>query len=145
MHEEFQEVRRVDAPIVRASLMVMGPVPINTLPRGSPHSTSTFQRGSTTPLCGSTRHLRQRLRQHSIPAAQHNQAVFAFRLAREMTGRLITDYSATGARVGRGHSARGHLALAPHAALCSNRAHDELESEAGHFMYMSPQHHPSPS
>jgi hypothetical protein len=39
------------------------------------------------------------LRQHSIPAAQHNQAVFAFRLAREKTGRLEATYDAEGSRV----------------------------------------------
>jgi len=47
---------------------------------------------------GRTRRLRQRLRQHSIAGAQHNQAVFAFKLAREMTGRLAAAYSAAGSR-----------------------------------------------
>jgi len=41
---------------------------------------------------------RQRLRQHSIPAAQHNQAVFAFKLAREATGRTDATYSKKGSR-----------------------------------------------
>jgi len=39
------------------------------------------------------------LRQHSVPGAQHNQAVFAFRLAREVTGRLTAAYSVEGSRV----------------------------------------------
>jgi len=47
---------------------------------------------------GRTRHLRNRLRQHSIPAAQQNQAVFAFRLAREITGKLVASYTAEGSR-----------------------------------------------
>jgi predicted GIY-YIG superfamily endonuclease len=47
---------------------------------------------------GRTRHLRNRLRQHSIPAAQHNQAVFAFRLAREITGNLVASYTPDGSR-----------------------------------------------
>ncbi len=47
---------------------------------------------------GRTRHLRNRLRQHSIPASQHNQAVFAFRLAREITGNLTARYTADGSR-----------------------------------------------
>jgi predicted GIY-YIG superfamily endonuclease len=47
---------------------------------------------------GRTRRLRQRLRQHSVPGAQHNQAVFAFKLAREMTGRLMAAYSTVGSR-----------------------------------------------
>jgi hypothetical protein len=42
--------------------------------------------------------LRQRLRQHSIPGAQHNQAVFAFRLARESTGSVVAAYTASGSR-----------------------------------------------
>jgi predicted GIY-YIG superfamily endonuclease len=47
---------------------------------------------------GRTRRLRNRLREHSVPGAQHNQAVFAFKLAREMTGRLTAAYSAEGSR-----------------------------------------------
>jgi predicted GIY-YIG superfamily endonuclease len=47
---------------------------------------------------GRTRRLRQRLRQHSIEAAQHNQAVFAFKLARGATGRLTAAYSTKGSR-----------------------------------------------
>src|SRR5208282_3459383 len=47
---------------------------------------------------GRTRRLRQRLRQHSVAGAQHNQVVFAFQLAREMTGRLTAAYSAGGSR-----------------------------------------------
>jgi len=47
---------------------------------------------------GRTRRLRQRLRQHSVAGAQHNQAVFAFKLAREATGRLAAAYSSKGSR-----------------------------------------------
>ena len=47
---------------------------------------------------GRTRRLRNRLRQHSVAGAQHNQAVFAFKLAREATGRLAAAYSAEGSR-----------------------------------------------
>src|SRR5205823_2030006 len=47
-----------------------------------------------------TRKLRQRMRNHSIPASQHNQAVFAFRLAREATGNLSAAYSGEGTRLG---------------------------------------------
>ncbi len=38
------------------------------------------------------------MRQHSIPASQHNQAVFAFRLAREATGRTVAEYTGSGRR-----------------------------------------------
>jgi predicted GIY-YIG superfamily endonuclease len=47
---------------------------------------------------GRTRKLRQRLRQHSVAGAQHNQAVFAFKLAREMTGQMAAAYSKAGSR-----------------------------------------------
>jgi hypothetical protein len=36
---------------------------------------------------------------NSIPASQHNQAVFAFRLAREATGKLIAAYTTEGSRI----------------------------------------------
>jgi len=39
------------------------------------------------------------LREHSVAGAQHNQAVFAFKLAREMTGQLTAAYSSAGSRV----------------------------------------------
>lgn len=48
---------------------------------------------------GRTDHLRNRMRQHSTPASQHNQAVFAFRLARQQTGRTEAAYSKEGGRV----------------------------------------------
>src|SRR4051812_1546319 len=54
--------------------------------------------GSNQLYVGRTRHLRRRLRQHSVPGSQHNQAAFAFKLAREMTGRLTAAYSAIGSR-----------------------------------------------
>lgn len=38
------------------------------------------------------------MRQHSISAAQHNQAVFAFKLAREATGRTEATYKVQGSR-----------------------------------------------
>jgi hypothetical protein len=47
---------------------------------------------------GRTRKLRQRLRQHSVAGSQHNQAVFAFKLAREMTGKITAAYSTAGSR-----------------------------------------------
>ncbi len=43
--------------------------------------------------------MRKRLRQHSINSAQHNQAVFAFKLAREATGHLEPGYTTKDSRV----------------------------------------------
>jgi hypothetical protein len=65
-----------------------------------------FSEGSRPLYVGRTRHLRQRLRQQSIPGAQHNQAVFAFRLAREKTGshdrKILLLARPTGHRTGQG-------------------------------------------
>jgi predicted GIY-YIG superfamily endonuclease len=81
-------------------LTSMEPVTIATLPKNAPHECIyLFSEGASHMYVGRTRHLRQRLRQHTIPAAQQNQAVFAFRLAREMTGRLTAAYSTEGSRV----------------------------------------------
>jgi predicted GIY-YIG superfamily endonuclease len=81
-------------------LTEMEPVTIATVPKDAPSECIyLFSEGSQHLYVGRTRRLRQRLRQHSIPGAQHNQAVFAFRLAREMTGRLTAAYSKEGSRL----------------------------------------------
>lgn len=41
---------------------------------------------------GRSNNIAQRLRQHRSPGAQHNQAVFAFKLAREETGKTAAAY-----------------------------------------------------
>jgi len=81
-------------------LMQMPPLKMAALPKNLPEKcVYLFSEGDQTLYVGRTRRLRQRLRQHSIAGAQHNQAVFAFRLAREKTGRLTAAYSAKGSRV----------------------------------------------
>jgi GIY-YIG catalytic domain len=42
---------------------------------------------------GRSNNLPQRYRQHSNPGSQHNQAVFAFKIAREVTGKTTRSYS----------------------------------------------------
>jgi predicted GIY-YIG superfamily endonuclease len=80
-------------------LIAMMPVTIATLPRDAPlECVYLFSEQGKNLYVGRTRHLRQRLRQHSIPSSQHNQAVFAFRLAREATGRLLATYTGDGRR-----------------------------------------------
>jgi len=77
----------------------MSPTSIETLRAPVPQACIyLFSEGTRHLYAGRTRHLRNRLRQHSTPAAQHNQAVFAFRLAREATGRLEASYTADGGR-----------------------------------------------
>jgi predicted GIY-YIG superfamily endonuclease len=80
-------------------LVRMLPVTIATLPREAPSAcVYLFSENGRHFYVGRTRNLRRRLRQHSIPSSRHNQAVFAFRLAREATGRLVAAYSGEGRR-----------------------------------------------
>jgi hypothetical protein len=80
-------------------LVTMPPVTIATLPRDAPKEcVYLFSEKEKNLYVGRTRHLRQRMRQHSIPSSRHNQAVFAFRLAREATGRLVATYTGEGTR-----------------------------------------------
>lgn len=80
-------------------LMKMSPVRIGALPKKIPKKCIyLFSEGDNHLYVGRTRKLRSRLRQHSIPAAQHNQAVFAFKVAREMTGCTEAAYSTKGSR-----------------------------------------------
>ncbi len=57
-----------------------------------------FSEGGRHLYVGRTRNLRQRLRNHCSNASEHNQAVFAFKLAREFTGRTRVDYSKQNSR-----------------------------------------------
>ena len=97
MHADFQLYAEALHPSYER-LVSMAPVTIEKLPRPISQLPSAciylFSEGERHLYVGRTRHLRQRMRQHSIPASQHNQAVFAFRLAREATGRLLPTYNA---------------------------------------------------
>jgi hypothetical protein len=99
MHEAFK--RYVDAlnPAFER-LMEMPPLSIATLPRVLPSEcVYLFSERDQHLYVGRTNHFRNRMRQRSIPASQHNQAVFAFRLARLATGRTEIAYAAAGGRV----------------------------------------------
>lgn len=63
-----------------------GPLPIGV--RG----VYLFSEGGRHLYVGRSNNIRQRLRQHRQPSSQHNQAVFAFKLAREETGKLVAAY-----------------------------------------------------
>jgi hypothetical protein len=80
-------------------LMRMAPVAIARLPKKLPSKCIyLFSEGDNHLYVGRTRKFRNRLRQHSIPAAHHNQAVFAFKLAREVTGFTEASYTSQGSR-----------------------------------------------
>ncbi len=72
-------------------LIEMRPVTIATLPQDAPRQCIyLFSEPGRHLYVGRTRRqsLRKRLAQHSTGSAQHNQAVFAFKLARDITGHL---------------------------------------------------------
>lgn len=85
-------------------LIGMAPIRIDNLPKPVSKLPSSciylFSEGDKHLYAGRTRRFRQRLSQHSIPASQHNQAVFAFRIAREVSGRVKVTYDAgNGSRI----------------------------------------------
>ena len=80
-------------------LIVMTPVTIPTLPRDAPSAgIYLFSENDKNLYVGRTRNMKKRFAQHSNPGSQHNQAVFAFRLAREATGKMVAAYSGDGRR-----------------------------------------------
>jgi predicted GIY-YIG superfamily endonuclease len=98
MHESFLEYVEALHPSFECLLHAV-PVEIKDLPRNAPaQCIYLFSEGPLHLYVGRTKNLRQRLRQHSIPGSQHNQAVFAFRLARESTGSLVAAYTVSGSR-----------------------------------------------
>ncbi len=98
MHEHFKQYVESLHPSFER-LMEMSPVKMSALPKRLPEKcVYLFSEGEQTLYVGRTRRLRQRLRQHSVAGAQHNQAVFAFKLARDVTGRTVPAYSIKGSR-----------------------------------------------
>lgn len=99
MNEYFQ--RYVEALHPKFELLSdMKAVKIATIPKDAPSKAVYLFSEDGQPLyVGRTNHLRNRMRQHSIPGAQHNQAGFAFRLARQQTGHMFATYSPEGGRV----------------------------------------------
>jgi predicted GIY-YIG superfamily endonuclease len=80
-------------------LLATKPVKIGNLPKDLPSKCIyLFSEGEKYLYVGRTNNFRSRMRQHSIPAALHNQAVSAFKLAREMTGCLEASYKMEGSR-----------------------------------------------
>jgi len=99
MHEQFKHYVESLHPSFE-QLMQMVPIKLTVLPRRLPEKcVYLFSEGDQTLYVGRTRRLRQRLRQHCNAGSLHNQAVFAFRIAREMTGRLTATYSVKGSRI----------------------------------------------
>jgi hypothetical protein len=94
MHESFRQYAESLDPLFQR-LIQMRPLTIATLPKDAPsRCIYLFSEEARHLYAGRTHRqsLRKRLSQHSNPSAQQNQAVFAFKLAREMTGRLRPSY-----------------------------------------------------
>lgn len=80
-------------------LMQMEPVTVASLPRDMPTSgIYLFSEGDQHLYVGRTNTLRKRLQNHCRPSSGHNSATFAFRLARQLTGRTNATYTAEGSR-----------------------------------------------
>jgi excinuclease UvrABC nuclease subunit len=79
--------------------MDMEPTAFSTLPRKMPGGgIYLFSDGLQHLYVGRSRNLRSRLGRHCLPGATHRMAAFAFRLAREATGRLKASYTTKGSR-----------------------------------------------
>jgi hypothetical protein len=80
-------------------LLTMKPTSRAQLPRGIPKKgIYLFSEGSSHLYVGRSDNLRNRLGLHCRPGSQHNQATFAFRMARQQTGNLKAAYTAKGSR-----------------------------------------------
>ncbi len=80
-------------------LMATKPERCSTLPKSLPKEcVYLFSEGKRHLYVGRTRNLRDRLGQHSRPSARQNEAVFAFKLAREMTGQTKAAYNSKSSR-----------------------------------------------
>lgn len=75
------------------ALLQMQPCRDGKLPKGMPQQgIYLFSEGARHLYVGRSNSLRRRYGQHCNPASQHNQAVFAFKLAREGTGQVKPGY-----------------------------------------------------
>src|SRR2546422_5267992 len=93
MDEEFKQyLETLHSSFER--LVATPAVCVNALPRTLPlQCVYLFSENGRHLYVGRTRKLRQRLRNHCGNASGHNQAVFAFKLARELTGRTKVSYA----------------------------------------------------
>jgi hypothetical protein len=93
MHANFARVVDQLHPCFE-DLMRMPPCADGRLPKAMPQmGVYLFSEGSNHLYAGRSNALRKRYGQHGNPGSQHNQAVFAFKLAREVTGQLTPGYA----------------------------------------------------
>src|SRR5665213_1581315 len=98
MNAEFlQYIDRLDA---KVDQLLAAPVyRFNDLPRGIPKSgVYLFSEGEQNLYVGRSNRIRGRLSSHCRDSSRHNAASFAFRIARERTGRVEAAYNKTASR-----------------------------------------------
>lgn len=80
-------------------LIHMPPVSAEKLPREMPtKGIYLFSDGDEHLYVGRSNNIRRRIGLHCRPGSQHNQATFAFRMARHQTGRNEAAYTTSGSR-----------------------------------------------
>lgn len=80
-------------------LVGMPPVTAASLPRSMPiKGIYLFSDGEKNLYVGRSNNIRRRIGLHCRPGSQHNQATFAFRMARLQTGRTEAAYTTSGSR-----------------------------------------------
>lgn len=98
MHEAFRA--DVDTlPTALERLLAMVPVTCCSLPKGMPRrGVYLFSEEVCSLYVGRSNRMPERVRNHGRAAATHRQAAFAFKLAREATGKAKATYKTEGSR-----------------------------------------------
>lgn len=98
MNEIFKNLVDALDPVFRR-LMTMGPVKIQDLPDDVPKAgVYFFSEKGTSLYVGRSNRIKTRLQEHSRDSSTHNLAPFAFRIAREETGKSKASYVSNGSR-----------------------------------------------
>src|SRR5882672_2405491 len=98
MNEEFKKHVEALEPAYRR-LIGMDPVTVSSLPKRLPATgVYLFSERGTAMYVGRTNRMRTRLQEHCRPSSPHGSAPFAFKLAREATGKTEATYSIIGSR-----------------------------------------------
>jgi predicted GIY-YIG superfamily endonuclease len=98
MDERFLDLTR-DLHASLERLLAMSPVTSVTPPVGMPRSgVYLFSRGSDHLYVGRSNRLRSRIRRHGAENSKHNVAAFAFKMARQSTGKTLASYKPAGSR-----------------------------------------------
>lgn len=98
MNQDFAAVIESLEPSFQ-SLLAMRPARFAQLPSNVPlRGIYLFSEGNRHLYVGRTNGIKKRLQNHCRPSGTHFTATFAFRIAREVTGRLKASYKETGSR-----------------------------------------------